>query len=166
MADQIVVMAGPNRVDLHILATVANEFRWTVGTAEDPREVAESLPNGQPLALLFDRDVPGPRYSWLETVRRLSLILPGVRLIACLGFAEYVDWAELRAAGAFHALRVPFKVNEVRQSLGFILDAEKRLSEASANRIGVPPSALRVVPRLAPDSAPPIRPCYLSRAAS
>ncbi|MGA2715630.1 MAG: hypothetical protein ABSG41_21230 [Bryobacteraceae bacterium] len=81
-------------------------------------------------AVLFHPDALGPGYSWHDAIRLLRLALPGVRVIACHGFSESIDWPELCDAGAFHALWLPLKGNEVRQSLGFVLSRERRLSEA------------------------------------
>lgn len=79
-------------------------------------------------AVLFHRDALGPECTWIEAVRKLKLTLPEARLIACHEFSEEINWPELSEAGAFHALGVPLRTNEVRQSLGFLSAAENRLS--------------------------------------
>jgi len=152
MSDQVVVMSGPTRLDLKPLEKVAREFGWVVGTASDPQLLALAFPYRKPVAVLFHRDAMGSEYSWPEALRRAHALLPEVRIIACHGFAEYVNWPELRSAGAFHALPIPLRENEVRQSLGFVLDAEKRLADASANLLH---SGLALIPRRIADSVTP-----------
>jgi hypothetical protein len=114
MPENIILMPGSARVDLLALQTVAGEFGWAVRVADDLRE-AESAQT-----VLFYRDALGPGCSWLDAVRQLRLALPGARLIACHGLWESIDWPELCDAGAFHAIGLPLRANEVRKSLGFI----------------------------------------------
>lgn len=119
MAENIIVMPGSARLDLQALQAVAGEFGWAVKVVGDLRDAASAR------TVLFYRDALGPGCSWLDAVRRLKGALPGVRLIACHGLAESIDWPELCEAGAFHALGLPLSANEVRKSLGFISAAEK-----------------------------------------
>jgi hypothetical protein len=119
MAENIIVMPGSARLDLQALQAVAGEFGWAVSVVGDLREAVSAR------TVLFYRDALGPGCSWLDAVRRLKRALPGVRLIACHGLAESIDWPELCDAGAFHALGLPLRANEVRKSLGFISAAEK-----------------------------------------
>jgi len=70
--------------------------------------------------VLFYRDAFGPDCSWTEAIRQLRMALPGTRVVPCLGFSESTEWQELSDAGAFHALWLPLKENEVRQSFGFL----------------------------------------------
>jgi hypothetical protein len=85
--------------------------------------------------VLFHRDTFGSGYSWFETIRRLKLELPEVRLVACHGFAESIDWPALSEAGAFHSLWLPLKESEVRRSLGFVWEAERRSLESAREPI-------------------------------
>jgi hypothetical protein len=121
MTGNIIVMPGSARLDLQTLQAVAGDFGWAVKVAGDMGEASEAK------AVLFHRDALGAGCSWLEAVRRLRLALPDVRLVACHGLAESIDWPELCDAGAFHALGLPLNENEVRKSLGFISQAVKRL---------------------------------------
>jgi len=125
MSDKIVVMPGSARLDLRALQAAADEFGWTVKVAGDLREISSAQ------AVLFYRDALGPGSSWVDAIRRLRLALPEARLIACHGFAETIDWPELCDAGAFHVLGLPLQANEVRRSLGFISQAQKRLESVS-----------------------------------
>jgi hypothetical protein len=119
MAGNIIVMPGSARLDLQALQAVAGEFGWAVRVAKDLREA------GSAQTVLFYRDALGPGCSWLDAVRQLRLALPGARLVACHGLWESIDWPELCDAGAFHALGLPLRANEVRKSLGFISAADK-----------------------------------------
>jgi hypothetical protein len=128
MTANLIVMPGSAKLDLKTLQAAAGEFGWSVAVAEDLRDAALAQ------AVLFHRDALGPGCSWLEAVRRLRLALPRARLIACHGLAEAVDWPTLCDAGAFHALGLPLRANEVRRSLGFLSEAEKRSAgEAAAD---------------------------------
>ena len=100
MSDRIVVMPGPGRVDLPVLHTVACEFGWVVELAQHGLcEVTAAQAYGRRTsAVLFHRNTFGAGYSWPETIQRLKLALPEVRLVACRGFAESIDWPVLSEA--------------------------------------------------------------------
>jgi hypothetical protein len=131
MSSQALIL-GAQTIDAAVLSKVAREFGWEVGVARDPGMIAANLPGKVPLAVFYHPSAVGFDCNWVEATRRLARMLPGVRLIACHGFSEAMDWSSVHAAGAFHDLSLPLKENEVRQSLGFILDAQKRLADASA----------------------------------
>ncbi len=119
MAENIVLMPGSARVDSEALQTVAGEFGWAVRVTHDLREASSAQ------TVLFHRDALGPGCSWLDAVRQLRLALPEARLVACHGLWESIDWPELCDAGAFHAIGLPLRADEVRKSLGFISAAGK-----------------------------------------
>jgi len=119
MAENIIVMPGSARVDLQALQAVAGEFGWEVKVAGDLHEARSAQ------VVLFHRDALGPGCSWLDAVRQLRQALPDARLVACHGIWESIDWPELCDAGAFHAIGLPLRANEVRKSLGFISAAGK-----------------------------------------
>ena len=145
MTDNLIVMPGLARLDLKALQTVAVEFGWTVNVVHDLPDLADAQADGKTAAVFFHREAFGSNCSWFEAVRLLKLVVPGVRLVACHGFQEPIDWPELCDAGAFHALWLPLKENEVRRSLGFISEAEKRKEPALV------PLAILSPPRRAPD---------------
>ena len=118
-------MPGSARLDLQALKAVAADFGWTVKVVGNLHDAASAQ------AVLFHRDALGPGCSWLDAVRRLRCELPEARLIACHGLWEAIDWPQLSDAGAFHALGLPLRVSEVRQSLGFLSAAQKRPSTAA-----------------------------------
>jgi hypothetical protein len=127
MSANLIVMPGSAKLDLQTLQGAAAEFGWAVTVADDLCDA------GSAHAVLFHRDALGPGCSWLEAVGRLKLALPEARLICCHGFAEAIDWPALCDAGAFHALGLPLRANEVRRSLGFLAEAEQRLNRMRAH---------------------------------
>lgn len=77
------------------------------------------------MAVLFHRSAFESR-SRLDALRAVTSALPGVRPIACREFSDAPDWPELCGADAFHSLWLPLKEGEVRQSFGFLAEAENR----------------------------------------
>jgi len=134
MANNIVVVPDMTGLDLTTLNIVAADFGWAVQVAHDLRQTAEMVTPLTTVAVFANHDVVGVGFSWLEIVRVLRRALPEARLIVCHGFGDVFDWTELSDAGAFHALRLPLQEDELRQSLGFIWEAEKRLTMARAVR--------------------------------
>ena len=126
MADNMIVMPGSARLDLSPLDVVAREFGWKVRTVEDAGEIAAVASRRDARAVLLCRDAFGPRASWQEAIRLARFALPAVPVITLHGFSEPIGWSELSDAGAFHSLWLPLKENEVRQSLGFLANAEKQ----------------------------------------
>jgi hypothetical protein len=129
MAEKIIVMPGSSHLDSGTLYSVARGFGWTVEVADDLQAFAKAQGRGRTTAVLFHREALGT-CSWPHAVRLVKAALPKAHAIACHGFSEPIDWPELCAAGAFHSLRLPLKENEVRQSLGFVWGARRRLGEA------------------------------------
>jgi DNA-binding NtrC family response regulator len=126
MENSILVVAGSGRLEFTGLSAVAAEFGWIVRSAHDVREAATMEASSHIVAVFLDRDALGPGYSWPAAIRHLRVSFPRVRLVTCHGFGDTFDWPELCDAGAFHALSLPAREEELRQSLGFIWEAEKR----------------------------------------
>jgi hypothetical protein len=147
MTDHIIAMPGPACFDLGTLHAVAREFGWTVGVADDLRELAAAQPYRRPITVLFHRNAFGS-CSWLDAVRLLRSALPEVRPVACHGFPEPIDWPALCDAGAFHALWLPLQENEVRRSFGFVWEAEKRLAAPATTQLIIPVQACGVRARV------------------
>ncbi len=131
MTRNIVLMPGLTPVDVSLLRLAAADFGWRVHIAHSLEEVTSAQAYRSAAALLFCRDALGAEFSWVEVIARLRHTVPDVRLVACHKFSESLDWPELSNAGAFHALGLPMKENEVRQSLGFLWEAENRLARAA-----------------------------------
>jgi hypothetical protein len=134
MANSIIVVPGLGQFDLTTLNRIAADFEWTVQVTYNLRQTAELAVPLTTVAVFATHDAVGVGFSWLEIIRTLRRSLPDVRLVVCHGFGDTFDWKELCEAGAFHALRLPLLERELRQSLGFIWEAEKRLAAASPVR--------------------------------
>jgi hypothetical protein len=111
---EILVMPGSSQMDLPLVQSIAQEFGFGVKVAEN----LSSAPDAT--AVLLYRDALGACYSWMEAIQQIRQALPQSHIVTCLGFSEPIDWQQLSDAGAFHALWLPLKENEVRQSLGFL----------------------------------------------
>ena len=129
MWTNIIVMPGSARIGLKLLRSAAREFGCNIAVAGGLRE-AMGMSGGGTVAVIFHRDALSVDCSWTDTIGRLKVALPGIKLIACYGYSEPIDWPALSDAGAFHALGFPLKAEEVRQSLGFLFEAEQRLKAA------------------------------------
>jgi len=165
MTDNIIVMPGQALFDLGAVHTVAGEFGWTVGIADDLREVAAAHAHLRMSAVLFHRDAFGAN-SWIDAVRLLKSALPDVRPVACHGFSESIDWPALCDAGAFHSLWLPLMEDEVRRSFGFVWEAEKRLAAAADRVPMIVPARKRSTPqRIRPALAHGVRTRFMASAA-
>ena len=165
MTDTIIVMPGQASFDFGAVQSVGGEFGWTVGIADDLREVAAAHAYRRTSAVLFHRDAFGSN-SWLDAVRLLKSALPGVRPVVCHGFSESIDWPALCDAGAFHSLWLPLKENEVRRSFGFLWEAERRVAEATDRVPMIVPTRKRSTPeRIRPALAHGVRTRVMASAA-
>ena len=133
MNGYILAMPGPDHVDLTALHKVCAEFGWDLKTG--------GLPDGAlPKAVLLHRDAFGPGYSWLDIVHVCRSKMPEVRLILCHGLSEKIDWPALSRAGAFHAISLPLRESELRQSLGFVWESDARLAAAAQRLLETAPA--------------------------
>lgn len=124
MSETIVVMLE-DPSDVAGLTATAAEMGWRTEIVREPAAVEHAI------AVFVDRSFIEPDCSWPEAVRRMRNTLPASHIVVCHGFSEAIDWEELADAGAFHALALPLKPNEVHQSLGFLLEAENRDAETA-----------------------------------
>jgi hypothetical protein len=104
-----------------------------VKTAQFLRD-AEGAVDSDTAAIFFHRSAVSPDCSWLEALSQIKAIFQSVAPIACHAFSEPIDWPALSAAGAFHDVWLPLKPSEVRQSLGFVSEARRRLLTMQAAR--------------------------------
>jgi hypothetical protein len=122
MAQETVVIAGNLRVEHLALDHLAAEFGWSLEQARSVPDVAELNAGRNLVAVLFSpRNLGLP---WEQALRAVLDAAPRALPILCHGFAEGIDWPQAARAGAFHSLLLPFKVSEIRQSLGFVFDAK------------------------------------------
>jgi hypothetical protein len=159
MTDNLIVLPGTARFDLQTLRPVAEEFGWDVKTVHDLSNVAATANDGTS-ALLFHYSAIGTS-TWVEAVRTVKAILPETSLVVCHGFSEPVDWPALCDAGAFHALWLPLKENEVRKSFGFVLQNRQRLENKSLPS-AFPSGRSRTAHRARPMKPAVLRACIAS----
>jgi hypothetical protein len=115
-----VILAGVGDEPLHLEALVA-EFGWSFKTLDNLGCLREINAADNLVSVLFSpKDLNMP---WEQALRIILSAAPGALPILCHRFAETIDWPEVAAAGAFHSLLLPFNLQEVRQSLGFVRSA-------------------------------------------
>jgi hypothetical protein len=124
---------------------LAGEFGWSLERAfsrEGLRKLASELIVP---VVLFDPN--GLKMEWREALHLVREAAPGSYPIFCHRFSEAIPWFELVEAGAFHSLRLPLDLREVRQSFGFVWAAT---SGTSTNLRSFPaPSRIPAVRALA-----------------
>jgi hypothetical protein len=122
----LILLPGSSAFEMSTLRAVSADFGWDVLVAPDLDRVVAVQEYRKIMAFLFAGDALGSGLSWLESISLLQLASPTTRLIPCHGFSVSVDWPELSEAGAFHSLRLPLRENELRRTLGFLWESEKR----------------------------------------
>ncbi len=125
MSQGNVVLLGGFQTDRGQLDRLVSEFGWSL------REVQtlDELGRANPVAVLIH---PAAfNLTWHRALETVLDAAPRTRPIVCQHFSELIDWTELADAGAFHSLRLPLDLKEVRQSLGFVWAA----SHADSNVI-------------------------------
>jgi hypothetical protein len=126
---ETVVLAGVWASDQAALDDLAAEFGWLVVRVSSIHQLAEMQADGNLAAVLFNPQGLGLTklgLTWERALQAVREAAPEALPIVCHGFAERVDWPQLAEAGAFHLLRMPFDLSEVRQSLGFVREATRR----------------------------------------
>lgn len=113
-----VIVLGAAPLEVRILPGIAREYGWLLKRIQDVRDLQNIREQCRIVAVLFQADesqmAPG---DMIDAIRAAA---PGARPIICHRFADSTPWPAMAAAGAFHSLRVPFAVPEVRQSFGFV----------------------------------------------
>jgi hypothetical protein len=124
MKQGTVVLAGRISVEHLRLDALIAEFGWSLINAGDLCRLAELNESKHIVAVLFSPK--GLELPWDRALSSTMAAAPHALPILCHGFAEPVDWPVAAEAGAFHSLLLPFKLHEVRQSLGFAWSAMSR----------------------------------------
>jgi DNA-binding NtrC family response regulator len=146
MPQGTVVLAGSLPVQGLALDQLVAEFGWSLKQACDLRQLSELNAHQKVVAVLFDpRDLA---LSWDAALRAILDAAPGTLPIVCHGFADAIEWPQVAEAGGFHSLFLPFSRSELRQSLGFVWDANCRAATISIchhphSRRGVREQSLR-----------------------
>jgi DNA-binding NtrC family response regulator len=135
MSQETVIVLGNLLTGLTAISSMAARYGWAVEPVSDLKRLAAAAADHPVVAVLLD--APSLGVTWLQAVESVRKIAPRALPIICHRFSEDIEWPELADAGAFHAVPVPFDVNEVRQSLGFV-------AAASQSRCGAPLSMKQV----------------------
>lgn len=118
MTHGTVVLISGIPVDLPALDLLVRESGWSLKEAHGVRGLAELNAKDSVVTVLFDpRNLELP---WNHALRAVLDTAPKALPILCHGFADAIEWADAAEAGAFHLLRLPFDLSEVRQSPGFV----------------------------------------------
>lgn len=118
MTHGTVVLISGIPVDRSALDLLVREFGWSLKDARGLKDLAELNARNHVVTVLFDpRNLELP---WDHALRAIAEAAPKALPILCHRFADAIEWADAAEAGAFHLLRLPFDLSEVRQSLGFV----------------------------------------------
>ena len=124
--DEVVLLLGCRTRECEAFELHAQAFGWSVHSAESLQDLRRISKIRNLIAIFFDDATLG--LSWEEALKLVREIAPVALPIACHKFSEPFPWPDLAAAGAFHAVPLPFDPRELRQSLGFVWGAMKRRS--------------------------------------
>ncbi len=124
MTNGTVVLAGSLPVEYLALDLLVPQFEWSLRECSNLRGVAELNTDHNLVAVLFNPRSLG--LSWDRALHGVLNAAPGALPILCHAFSEAIDWPQVAEAGAFYSLLLPFAMDEVRRSLGFVSDAKSR----------------------------------------
>jgi hypothetical protein len=108
------------------LEDLAAEFGWSLERVFSREGLSRLAAERTVAAVLFDPS--GLKMPWNHALRLVLDAAPGSHAILCHRFSEAIPWDEVVEAGAFHSLRLPLELCEVRQSFGFVWAATNRTS--------------------------------------
>ena len=124
MSNGTVVLAGNLPIRHLALDSLVSGFGWELKHADGLRGLERLSGKHNVVATIFSPVLLD--LAWEQALQSVLELAPKALPILCHGFAEEIDWEQAAAAGAFHSLLVPFDLQEVRQSLGFVWDAKSR----------------------------------------
>jgi len=127
LSGRIVFLGNRPAIETIAFEKLTPEFGWSVEVAEDANRLRRLGESGNVVAVFFEVDMLGR--SWEEALQSARDAAPQALLIPCHRFSDSVNWPELADAGAFHALPVPLKQDEIRQSLSFVWSARLKRSK-------------------------------------
>jgi DNA-binding NtrC family response regulator len=121
-------LLGELQAERQRLEELAWGFGWSVSRSKDQREFGEFSRQCEVVAVLFNPYAL--EQPWPQALESILDAAPKALPIVCHGFSSEIPWPEMAEAGAFHSLRLPFDLGEVRQSLGFVWAARQRRKPA------------------------------------
>jgi hypothetical protein len=120
---EIVALLGKLVPARRLIEGIAKKYGWSVQVAETLSEF-QSLSSAEIVAVLFDpTDLHEDQRIALNMVTQIA---PQALPIVCCRFSEKVHWLDVTESDVFHLLRYPFARNEVRQTFGFVAEAQRR----------------------------------------
>jgi hypothetical protein len=125
-----IVLLGP-LPEPALLGDLAREFGWAAKHAADPDDLRALNAECEIVAVLFPLNAPGPH--WREVLVRTRRAAPEAFLVVCHRFSDSVTSMDLRDAGVFYNLRLPFARVEVQQALGFVQEGWSRRTAKAAS---------------------------------
>jgi len=123
MRETVCLLGSPAHEGLP-MDTLAAEYGSSFKHARNLDQLCEVGIENNIVAVLIDSDSLG--ISTKRALESVLDVLPKVLPIVCHKASETIHWSELVDAGAFHALLLPLCASEVRQSLGFVWEAQQR----------------------------------------
>jgi hypothetical protein len=123
---ETVCLLGNASAEQLSMGRLAAESGWSFEHAGNVPKLREIGGERAVVAVLIDAGALG--VSIRDALRAVSEALPKALPIVCHKSSETILWSELADAGAFHALLMPLCESEVRQSLGFVWAAQRRLA--------------------------------------
>lgn len=120
LGDHMAIIAFLGRLPLpnDELRCAAQSFGWRVLRVEDQGELQSMNRMEEVVAVLFPAEPAD--LSWRRVLDQIREAAPQARPIVCHPIAGQASWTEFARAGVFHAINLPFKCSEIRQSLGFV----------------------------------------------
>jgi hypothetical protein len=109
------------------LEDLAGEFDWSLERVFSREGLSRLAAKRRVAAVLFDPG--GLKMPWNQALLLVREAAPESHPILCHRFSETIPWDEVVEAGAFHSLRLPLDLREVRQSFGFVWAATSRDSK-------------------------------------
>jgi|KBSSwiStaDraftv2_1062776.scaffolds.fasta_scaffold1631159_1 hypothetical protein len=125
MRETICLLGNPS-VEPRSMGTLAAESGWSYEHAGNFGKLREIGRQRAIVAVLIDAGSLGVPIK--DALQAVSEALPKALPIVCHKSSETIRWSDLADAGAFHALLMPLCESEVRQSLGFVWAAQRRLA--------------------------------------
>lgn len=115
-----IAVFGDLPADSGILEPAAREFGWNVHRTPDIHALRSLSHSCGVVVVLFEYSSVTKPEDHLQTLRSAA---GDARFIVCHRFSDSIAWSDWADAGAFDALLLPLKGNEVRRSLGFVWSA-------------------------------------------
>jgi DNA-binding NtrC family response regulator len=123
MRETVCLLGNPYGERLSMDALAA-ESGWAFEHVGNLSQLQEIGVKRNIIAVLIDTGALGMPPN--GALRAVTDVLPNALPILCHKASETIQWAELAQAGAFHALLLPLRASEVRQTLGFVSEAHRR----------------------------------------